>query len=165
MSQSRRGVVGGAQTLLTLLHPDFKGIEQDYPCHAAQLAILEREAQQLHANRHAHIVGLLGMVDDMPPPCSPYVSCTWMMMDMAELGSLDQWIMDLRRQRSQRGGAGDLLVLSQLLQLFVDALSGVAHLHAAVPPLMHRDVKPANMLVYRRSSASSVDTVVADRYR
>jgi hypothetical protein len=30
---------------------------------------------------------------------------------------------------------------------------------------MHRDVKPANMLVYRRSSASSVDTVVADRYR
>jgi serine/threonine protein kinase len=110
-------------------------------------------------------VGLLGMVDDMPPPCSPYVSCTWMMMDMAELGSLDQWIMELRRQRSQRGGAGDLLVLSQLLQLFVDALSGVAHLHAAVPPLMHRDVKPANMLVYRRSSASSVDTVVADRYR
>jgi serine/threonine protein kinase len=155
MSQSRRGVVGGAQTLLTLLHPDFKGIEQDYPCHAAQLAILEREAQQLHANGHANIIEVVGMVDDMPPPCSPYVSCTWMMMDTTELGSLDQWIADLRRQRSAGGvgdSAGDLLPLSQLLQLFVDALSGVAHLHAAVPPLMHRDVTLTSTLVHRRSS-------------
>jgi serine/threonine protein kinase len=159
--------------MLPLLDAETYGVVAGSPDHAAQMSILTREAQQLHAHRHMHVVEFLGVVADVPPPPSPpdhsYGRCAWMMMEMAELGSLDDCILGLRRRRAAAAAAGDgdasaadLMPLSQLLQLFVDALSGVAHLHAAVPPVMHRDLKPANLVVFPRAR---VPAAAADRFR
>jgi hypothetical protein len=99
-------------------------------------------------------------VPELPPPPAPpqvppcvYVPCTWMMMEMADFGSLHQWILHLRRERAA-AGSPDLLTLPQLLEVFHDVVSGVAHLHNGGPsPVMHRDIKPANLLVFQRASA------------
>jgi serine/threonine protein kinase len=160
------------QTLLFLLDADNYGVVRGSKDYEAQISILVKEAQQLQAKRHPHIVGFIGMVPELPPPrATAYVQCPWLMMEMADLGSLDNWILMLRRDRAASAGAGDdarqrsqgdLLKLSHVLQLFLDVLCGLDHLHNMAPAMMHRDLKPANILVFPRES---VPEAAADVYR
>ncbi len=153
--------------MLPLLDARFYGIVRPSPEYDQQMSVLMREARLLHANPHANVVAFVGLVHDLPPPPTPpgpdaaeheYGRCTWLVMEMAEFGSLHHWMLHLRRDRvdpATATGNPELLSLAEVLLLFADMWSGLAHLHSSAPPLMHRDLKPANMLVCRRPSRAA----------
>ena len=53
------------------------------------------------------------------------------------------------------------LTNKQCLQTAVGVALALAHLHAQTPPMIHRDVKPGNVLLNTQSASSAVDMVDA----
>lgn len=91
---------------------------------------LERELAVLHRCRHSHILGLTGYSLDDRIKCLVY--------EYKERGSL-RHILDQ---------SPSALPWKRRLQILAQVASGIEYLHTVVnPPIVHRDVKAANILV------------------
>ena len=82
---------------------------------------------------HPHIIEIIGVILDAPS----YVA---LLMELADLGSLRQ-VMDHR---------SDLLLASSEAQMRIalHIADGMAFLHAREPPMLHHDLKSANVLLF-----------------
>jgi hypothetical protein len=94
---------------------------------------LLREARLLHSLRHENIVQLRGVV--MHPE---HGHIQWLVTELADHGSLEKWVTS----RSQ-------MTLEELLDLLRSVMRALAYLHSRTPAVIHRDVKPANVLVFK----------------
>jgi serine/threonine protein kinase len=91
-----------------------------------------QEARLLHSLRHDNIVTLRGVT--LHPE---YGHVQWLVTERASGGSLEAWL-------SARG----VLTLTELLDLLRSVMRALVYLHSRTPSVLHRDVKPANVLVF-----------------
>src|SRR5215471_11168902 len=72
-----------------------------------------------------------------------------------------EWIdgIDLEQELHERGDPG--LTLSTVLEYVRQAAAALDHLHAHEPPIVHGDVKPANLVVKRTGQVLLVDFGIA----
>ena len=91
----------------------------------------EREAAVLRSLRHQGIPEVYDLIRDEQSPATAYL-----VMEFVDGVSLRQMIDEKR-----------LFDSAALLALFLELLSILEYLHARVPPVLHRDVKPANIIV------------------
>lgn len=106
------------------------------PKQRAQLAqMLLREAQSMHAMKHARVVALLGFVQSNPPS---------LVMEFMEVGTLKQYIKNNYKT----------ITWSIRLVFMIDVALGMEYLHAKVGPggekkavVFHQDLKTANVLL------------------
>ncbi|KAK9820960.1 hypothetical protein WJX81_007609 [Elliptochloris bilobata] len=94
---------------------------------------LRREAGLMAALRHPNVVLFLGACPD--PPCMVTAFCA--------RGSL---LDVLARARTSPAAAADL-GWGRRLALALEAAKGMLYLHSRSPPVLHRDLKSANLLV------------------
>ena len=64
----------------------------------------------------------------------------------AASGGDDGYIRPLSGGGGGGGGGGPILPLSDALGMALEVCRGMAYLHGAVPPLLHRDIKSSNLL-------------------
>ena len=64
----------------------------------------------------------------------------WMVMDFCDAGDLDVYVCENNPD------------LGEKLSLMFQCACAIAHMHSASPPVVHRDVKPANVLLFREST-------------
>ena len=94
--------------------------------------VLCREANALRKLKHPNIVRLMGIVRDDP-------TCLCLLMELAGRGSLRQ-LLDNNR--------GEVVNRPEVqLGIACDIASGMAYLHSQKPPILHRDLKSANVLL------------------
>jgi serine/threonine protein kinase len=91
----------------------------------------EREAAVLRSLRHQGIPEVYDLIRDEQSSATAYL-----VMEFVDGESLRQMIDEKR-----------LFDPAALLALFLELLSILEYLHARVPPVLHRDVKPANIIV------------------
>jgi serine/threonine protein kinase len=91
----------------------------------------EREAAVLRSLRHQGIPEVYDLIRDEHSAATAYL-----VMEFVDGVSLRQMI-DEQRQFDP----------AAMLALFIELLSILEYLHARVPPVLHRDVKPANIIV------------------
>lgn len=87
-----------------------------------------QEAEFLAKLRHGNIVQLLAVSVAFPNYC--------LVMELCENGSLDDY---LKNKKSVSG--------STLLRMAHDTARGMNYLHQMTPPMIHRDLKPQNLLL------------------
>lgn len=109
------------------------------------LARLRAEVDVLVNLRHPNIVLALGACEVSPNLC--------LVMEYCPRGSLDR----LLRDAAQGGGGGRQLDRRRRVRIALQAARGIAYLHSLSPPVVHRDIKPGNLLV-----TSNYDVKVAD---
>jgi serine/threonine protein kinase len=120
------------QSLRKLLHPETFGLSRGTPeFNAAAYELLE-EARLLHSLRHENVVQLRGVT--MHPE---HGHVQWLVTEYANGGSLEAWV-------TARGR----LSLEELRRLLRSIMSALVYLHSRTPAVLHRDVKPANVLVF-----------------
>lgn len=90
------------------------------------------EASLLAAIRHPNVVGYYASGRETAGPLAGRV---WLAMELA-----DRTLADLL------DSAGGTLPWEMLKPIVVDILRGVAYLHGQEPPIIHRDIKPDNIL-------------------
>jgi serine/threonine protein kinase len=93
---------------------------------------LLKEARLLQSLRHDNIVQLRGVT--MHPE---HGHVHWLVTEYATGGSLEAWL-----------AARDRLTLAELLELLISVMRALVYLHSREPAVIHRDVKPANVLVF-----------------
>ena len=113
--------------------PDDEHGSQTSMLSAALLPKIEAEANLLAAIRHPHVVAFLGMC--AAPPSIITEKCS--------RGSL----FDLLQRANQDPRLASTLTWSLRLRLAADTAAGMAHLHQRTPPVLHRDLKSANLLI------------------
>lgn len=127
-----------------------KCIEVDETEREQSLKSVRREALALRSLTHPNIVETLGLISDRPS----YVA---ILMELADFGSL-RAILDAPH-------ASVLLSHPQAqMRAVLDVAKGMAYLHGQAPPILHHDLKSANILVFGRGpslDSSSVLTLVA----
>jgi serine/threonine protein kinase len=64
--------------------------------------------------------------------------------------------LDARLEAARKPGAAPLLWKTRL-QIAIDVGTALAHLHSLDPPLLHRDVKSANVLLDEADNAKVAD--------
>jgi WNK lysine deficient protein kinase len=99
--------------------------------HRAAQELLQ-EARLLQSLRHDNIVTLRGVT--MHPE---HGHVQWLVTERASGDSLEAWL-------SARG----VLTLEELLDLLRSVMRALVYLHSRTPSVLHRDVKPANVLVF-----------------
>jgi len=101
--------------------------------HSLGIATLKREFRALEKFHHAYIVELVGVVVDDPTFCL-------LLMELAPLGSLSQVLEE----------ASDRITSSHETQLVLalHIASAMAFLHRQMPPVLHHDLKTANVLLW-----------------
>ncbi len=114
------GGAGGAHALRSLSSP--------------VMAALAAEAGLMASLRHPHIVQFMGICTLPPAVVTEYCA----------RGSLADV---LRAGRAARPGAAEALTWRRRLGMALDAATGMLHLHARSPPILHRDLKSPNLLV------------------
>jgi len=94
---------------------------------------LAREFKALFKVDHANIVQLMGVVLD-------HDEWVCLLMELADKGSLRQ-LLD---------ASPEMIIGNQSVQLSIalDIASGLAHCHEFKPPLLHHDIKSANVLIF-----------------
>ena len=98
--------------------------------------LARREALAMRSLSHPNVVNLLGVVLDNP-------SFIALLMELADCGSLRD-VLDVQRS----------LVLAHpdvQAQLAVQIAEGMAYLHSRETPLLHHDLKSANVLIFSES--------------
>jgi serine/threonine protein kinase len=118
------------QSLHILMNPSVYGLPHDSPGIDDAVGELLQETRLLASLRHSNIVQLRGIVmepDDM-----------WLVTEFANGGSLEAWLA--------KHDAG--VTLAELLNLFMSVMRALVYLHSRTPAVVHRDVKPANLLVF-----------------
>jgi len=109
--------------------------------------LLLREFRVLQKAMHANVVRVLGVVVDHPD----YVC---LLMEVADSGSL-RGLIDAKPE----------LVLRQpVVQISFthDIARGMAYLHSLVPPIIHHDLKPENVLLFSGDSTDSITAKISD---
>jgi serine/threonine protein kinase len=99
------------------------------------------EISTLYKYRHVNICALLGHCVDGPTRALVYEFCS--------NGNLSQWLAlcaphDHTNPPAERRPA---LTWLQRLEIAVGTARGLAYLHSNTPPIVHRDVKPSNLLL------------------
>jgi len=64
----------------------------------------------------------------------------WMVMDFCDKGDLDQYVCE------------NIPTMNTKLQIMFQIACAIAHMHGASPPMIHRDIKPGNILLFREST-------------
>ena len=94
-----------------------------------------KEVSILSTLRHPNIVMFCGIsVDDH--------NNYYIISEFVERGSLDTLLYNLKN-KSKR----DVLQFEEKLNILIGISSGMAYLHSLQPPLIHRDLKPQNILI------------------
>jgi serine/threonine protein kinase len=121
-----------AQSLRLLCNPEVHRMSRGTPEFERAAQELLQEARLLHSLRHDNIVTMHGV---MMHPEHGHVQ--WLVTELADGGSLEAWL-------SARG----VLTLDELYDLLRSVMRALVYLHSRVPSVIHRDVKPANVLVF-----------------
>jgi eukaryotic-like serine/threonine-protein kinase len=88
---------------------------------------------------HPNLAALKGLyADDDGVP-------KYFLMEYADGGDLYRYLSKLRRP----------LTFRELYQFCEEILKGLEHLHTQNPPIIHRDIKPGNILVYKSNTSPS----------
>jgi serine/threonine protein kinase len=115
-----------------LCKPEMFGLRYGTPEFERAASELLQEARLLHSLRHDNIVAMRGVT--LHPE---HGHVQWLVTERADGGSLEAWL-------SARG----VLTLSELLDLLRSVMRALVYLHSRTPSVIHRDVKPANVLVF-----------------
>jgi hypothetical protein len=121
-----------SQSLHMLCNPEVYELRRGTPLFHDMATQLLREARLLQSLRHPNVVQMHGVV--MHPE---HGHMQWLVTEQANGGSLEAWL-------SVRG----VLSLEELLDLLRSVMGALVYLHNRVPAVLHRDVKPANVLVF-----------------
>ena len=110
----------------------------------ASVKTIRREALALRKMIHPNVVEILGLIVDAPT----YIA---LLMELADYGSL-------RDMMDTHGDALRLIPLAQL-RIATQVANGMAFLHSQEPPILHRDLKSANILLFDDPNAppNSID--------
>jgi serine/threonine protein kinase len=128
------------QSLHMLLTPETHGLVRGTP--EFERAILRAvgdlltEARLLQSLRHPNIVLFHGVA--MHPE---HGHVQWLVTELANGGSLEAWV-----------AARGCMTLEELLDLLRSVMRALVYLHSRTPAVIHRDVKPANVLVFTLDS-------------
>jgi serine/threonine protein kinase len=123
-----------------LLSPEAFRLTRTSPEFSAFADELLQEARLLASLRHENIVLLRGVT--MHPE---HGHVQWFVTELADSGSLEAWV-------SARGR----LTLEELLDLLRSVMRALVYLHSRTPAVLHREIKPANVLVFTSSGGSIV---------
>jgi hypothetical protein len=105
------------------------------------------ELDTLGAVQHRRIVHLLAYGEDNAPAAkAPFA----LVFELLEEGSLGDWLCGPDGAPPVRGAA---LSPAERVEALAGAATGLYHLHGLAPPIMHRDVKSANIGLTRMSGA------------
>ena len=130
-----RDLTGGRSVAVKLLDP--RGA-QDWKAHE----LFEREASVLRALRHHGIPEVHDLVSEVHHGAT----VTFLVMEYIEGSSVAQMIEE-RRQ----------LDPADIMHVFLEMLGVLEYLHGRVPPILHRDNKPANIIVRPNGLPTLVD--------
>jgi serine/threonine protein kinase len=98
------------------------------------------------ACRHASINQLVGVVRNADGRVAKLV------LELATEGSLDQYLVRVKADPARHHE----LTLPHVVGWMIDSVTGVWHLHHSMEhPLLHRDLKPQNLLVTASATAST----------
>eukprot|EP00891_Asterochloris_glomerata_P004591 jgi/Astpho2/4591/e_gw1.00067.503.1_t len=126
------------------MHNLVLGSKQAPDVNAALLDELHKEAGLMASLRHPNVVMFLGLCLD--PPC--------MVAEFCARGSL---LDVLRRAKTNQVPLLLLLDWGRRLNIALDAAKGMLYLHTRQPPILHRDLKSANLLVDKHWRAKVAD--------
>ena len=79
----------------------------------------------------------------------------WMIMDFSEAGNLDEYVCAKNPD------------LAEKLTLMFQSACAIAHMHESKPPMIHRDIKPGNIFLFKQSKYITIKylrTVVSVSY-
>ena len=141
---------GGMARVYRAYHPQLdryvaiKVLRSDLVEDEEFLTRFRREAQAVAALRHANIVQVYDFdVED---------SLSYMVMELLEGDTLKARLSDYRLR-------GERMPLGDAVRILLDVLDGLAYAHSE--GMIHRDVKPANILLTRRGQAVVSDFGIA----
>jgi len=125
-----------------------------------QAELLQNECRLQRQARHQNVLRLLGMcVGHEHPEC---LGCVLLLTPYMELGSLGQLLSSADTASERQATARTQLTqrpqcLKAVPELLLGLSSGLKHLHAVDPPIVHLDVKPDNILVdYERTGDTAM---------
>eukprot|EP00817_Percolomonadidae_sp_ATCC50343_P000258 CAMPEP_0117430990 /NCGR_PEP_ID=MMETSP0758-20121206/10551_1 /TAXON_ID=63605 /ORGANISM="Percolomonas cosmopolitus, Strain AE-1 (ATCC 50343)" /LENGTH=966 /DNA_ID=CAMNT_0005219605 /DNA_START=278 /DNA_END=3181 /DNA_ORIENTATION=+ len=98
-----------------------------------------REVNLMASLRHPNIVQFLGICITSQH--------RFIVTEYISGGSLDKWIFDSKKKLS----------LKKKINILLDIAQGMDYLHSLSPPLVHRDLKPQNVLVDKQGCAKVCD--------
>jgi len=115
-----------------------------------QAELLQNECRLQRQARHQNVLRLLGMcVGHEHPEC---LGCVLLLTPYMELGSLGQLLSSADTASERQATARTQLTqrpqcLKAVPDLLLGLSSGLKHIHAIQPPIVHLDVKPDNILL------------------
>ena len=109
--------------------------------------LLRREFRTLQRALHANVVRVLGVVVDNPD----YVC---LLTELADGGSL-RMLLEMTPER---------VVGQPMMQLNImhDIAHGMGYLHSLVPPIIHHDLKPENVLLFSGDQSKAFTAKISD---
>lgn len=116
---------------------------------AEQNAKLEEEAQLLIRLNHPRLPHI---VDFFPPDQEGY---TYLVMDFIEGVTLENYIRGLTSEPK----------VELILHMAAQVCEGLEYLHNFDPPIVYRDLKPANLMVDRAGSIRFIDFGIARQFK
>jgi len=128
-----RGVVRGEEVAVKQMHLDGCQVS------AEQLEEFKKEVATLQALRHPRLIRFIGVALELPTLC--------IITELAAGGSLHA-LLHVRKMPLTR---------SQRRELALQVTEGVVFLHSCQPPMVHRDLKSANVVLDRDLNAKLCD--------
>jgi len=110
---------------------------------AEMLREFELESQLLRRIRHSNVVLWIGIATN------PTTDALCIVTEYMDGGSLDSWLYSNEAKSAK-------LTPKTKLRVALHVARGLNHLHCCKPPIMHRDVKPANCLVDEECSVVKI---------
>lgn len=107
---------------------------------ATNIQLLKDEVVMLESLNHNNIINLYGSLIEEDGMMA-------MVMEYANKGSLEHWLENKKPMSWARNvGSVDSKVLSKL-EIILEIAEGLTYLHSWNPPILHRDLRPANVLL------------------
>ncbi|XP_055796075.1 receptor-interacting serine/threonine-protein kinase 3-like [Salvelinus fontinalis] len=101
-------------------------------------ASLHNEAEMMSKGASLHVIRILGVYKDCPPTCGPYIQLG-LVMEFMERGTLESLLDTLSLHPPWPHPLAYRLAHQIAL--------GMNFLHCLIPPLLHQDLKPNNVLL------------------